>query len=128
MTNQEIFKDLGELGTLMLLFLEMAATDEELTDEELTDEELKAVLDAGASFTDKDLRPHLDSALIFSESVSFQERVAYLNAGIKYFSVGFTAETKKGILTGLAKIAKVDGTIHEHEDELFQMVKMYLNV
>jgi hypothetical protein len=53
MTNQEIFKDLGELGTLMLLFLEMAATDEELTDEEL-----KAVLDAGASFTDKDLRPH----------------------------------------------------------------------
>jgi len=123
MTNQEIFKDLGELGTLMLLFLEMAATDEELTDEEL-----KAVLDAGASFTDKDLRPHLDSALIFSESVSFQERVAYLNAGIKYFSVGFTAETKKGILTGLAKIAKVDGTIHEHEDELFQMVKMYLNV
>jgi uncharacterized tellurite resistance protein B-like protein len=123
MTNQEIFKDLGELGTLMLLFLEMAATDEELTDEEL-----KAVLDAGASFTDKDLRPHLDSALIFSESVSFQERVAYLNAGIKYFSGGFTAETKKGILTGLAKIAKVDGTIHEHEDELFQMVKMYLNV
>lgn len=122
MTNQEIFKDLGELGTLMLLFLEMAATDEELTDEEL-----KAVLDAGASFTDKDLRPHLDSALIFSESVSFQERVAYLNAGIKYFSVGFTAETKKGILTGLAKIAKVDGTIHEHEDELFQMVKMNLN-
>ena len=122
MTNQEIFKDLGELGTLMLLFLEMAATDEELKDEEL-----KAVLDAGASFTDKDLRPHLDSALIFSESVSFQERVAYLNAGIKYFSVGFTAETKKGILTGLAIIAKVDGTIHEHEDELFQMVKMNLN-
>ena len=121
MTNQEIFKDLGELGTLMLLFLEMAATDEELKDEEL-----KAVLDAGASFTDKDLRPHLDSALIFSESVSFQERVAYLNAGIKYFSVGFTAETKKGVLTGLAKIAKVDGTIHEHEDELFQMVKMNL--
>ena len=60
--------------------------------------------------------------------MSFQERVAYLNAGIKYFSTGFTAETKKGILTGLAKIAKVDGTIHEHEDELFQMVKMYLNV
>lgn len=122
MTNQEIFKDLGELGTLMLLFLEMATTDEELTDDEL-----KAVLDAGASFTDKDLRPHLDSALIFSESLSFRERVDYINAGLKYFSVGFSAETKKGVLIGLAKIAKVDGTIHEHEDELFQIVKMYLN-
>jgi uncharacterized tellurite resistance protein B-like protein len=121
MTNQEIFDDLGEMGTLMMLFLEMAAADGKFTDEEIG-----TVLDSASNFTDNDVEPFVGRALEIASSLSFEERVAYLQAGLAYFAGKFPADMKKGILVELAKIAKADGAIHDNESALFKMAATHL--
>jgi uncharacterized tellurite resistance protein B-like protein len=121
MTNQEIFDDLGEMGTLMMLFLEMAAADGKFTDEEIA-----TVLDSASNFTDHDVEPFVQNALKVAKSLSFQERVDYLHAGLAYFSGKFSADMKKGILVELATIAKADGAIHDNESALFKMAASHL--
>jgi hypothetical protein len=110
MTNQEIFDDLGEMGTLMMLFLEMAT-----------------VLDSASNFTDNDVEAYVGRALKTAKSLSFEERVAYLQAGLAYFAGKFDADMKKGILVELAKIAKADGAIHDNESSLFKMAATHLS-
>ena len=70
MTNQEIFDDLGEMGTLMMLFLEMAAADGEFTDAELA-----TVFEAASNFTDHDVEQFVQNALRVAKTLSFEERV-----------------------------------------------------
>jgi uncharacterized tellurite resistance protein B-like protein len=122
MTNQEIFDDLGEMGTLMMLFLEMAAADGEFSDEEIA-----TVLDSASNFTDNDVEAYVGRALKTAKSLSFEERVAYLQAGLAYFAGKFDADMKKGILVELAKIAKADGAIHDNESSLFKMAATHLS-
>jgi hypothetical protein len=122
MTNQEIFDKLGEMGTLMMLFLEMAAADGQFTDEEIG-----TVLDAASNFTDKDVEPFVGRAVEVAKSLTFQERVDYLHAGLAYFAGKFPADMKKGILIELARIAKADGSIHDNESSLFKMAASHLN-
>ena len=121
MTNQEIFDKLGEMGTLMLLFLEMAGADGKFDESET-----EAILDAASNFTDEDLIPFIDSAIKIRKSISFEERVAYLNAGLAYFAGKLSANMKTGILVELAKIAKADGAIHNNESALFKMAASHL--
>lgn len=121
MTNQEIFDDLGEMGTLMLLFIEMAAADGEITEDEID-----TLVDSGSNFTDRDLTPFIDSALKVRTTLGAKERVAYLGAGLDLFADNFDADMKKGILIELAKIAKADGAIHNNESALFKMAASYL--
>lgn len=52
MTNQEVFDKLGEMGTLMALFLEMGAVDGQLDQSEIN-----LVIEASKCFTDKDVTP-----------------------------------------------------------------------
>jgi uncharacterized tellurite resistance protein B-like protein len=122
MTNQEIFDDLGEMGTLMMLFLEMAAADGEFSDEEIA-----TVLDSASNFTDNDVEAYVGRALKTAKSLSFEERVAYLQAGLAYFAGKFDADMKKGILVELAKIAKADGAIHDNESSLFKMAATHVS-
>jgi uncharacterized tellurite resistance protein B-like protein len=122
MTNQEIFDDLGEMGTLMLLFIEMAGSDGEVTEDEI-----ETLCESGSNFTDKDLSPFIDSALKVRSTLGTEERIAYLAAGLDLFAGKFPADMKKGILIELAKIAKADGAIHDNESELFKMAASYLN-
>jgi uncharacterized tellurite resistance protein B-like protein len=122
MTNQEIFDDLGEMGTVMMLFLEMAAADGEFSDEEIA-----TVLDSASNFTDNDVEAYVGRALKTAKSLSFEERVAYLQAGLAYFAGKFDADMKKGILVELAKIAKADGAIHDNESSLFKMAATHLS-
>jgi hypothetical protein len=121
MTNQEIFDKLGEMGTLMLLFLEMAAADGEFTDEEIG-----TVLESASCFTDQKVDRFVQSALEVAKTLSFEERVAYLGAGLAYFAGKFPADMKKGILVELARIAKADGAIHDNESALFKMAASHL--
>jgi uncharacterized tellurite resistance protein B-like protein len=122
MTNQEIFDDLGEMGTLMLLFLEMAGADGKFDESET-----EAIVDAASNFTDQDLRPFINDAIRIRKAISFEERVAYLNAGLAYFAGKFPADMKKGILVELATIAKADGAIHDNESALFKMAAAHLS-
>ena len=121
MTNQEIFDELGEMGTLMLLFIEMAAADGEITEDEIG-----TLVDSGSNFTDRDLTPFIDSALKVRTTLGAKERIAYLGAGLDLFAGKFSADMKKGILIELAKIAKADGAIHNNESALFKMAASYL--
>ena len=121
MTNQEIFDDLGDMGTLMLLFLEMAGADGEFAESEI-----EALIDGGRNFTDADLKPFIDKAIKVRKSLKFKERVDYLAAGLGYFAGNLSANMKKGVLVELAKIAKADGVIHDNESALFKMAASYL--
>jgi uncharacterized tellurite resistance protein B-like protein len=121
MTNQEIFGDLGQMGTLMLLFIEMAGADGEVTEDEIG-----TLVDSGSSFTDQDLVPFIDSALKVRNTIGSKQRVEYLGAGLDLFAKELSADMKKGILIELAKIAKADGAIHDNESALFKMAASYL--
>ena len=122
MTNQEMFDDLGEMGTLMLLFLEMASTDGEISTEEA-----ETLYESASNFTDQDVHQFVLNAMRVGKTLSFSDRVSYLNAGLAYFSEKFSAEMKKNILIELAKIANADGSIHDHESSLFKMAASHLN-
>jgi uncharacterized tellurite resistance protein B-like protein len=122
MTNQEIFDDLGELGTLMLLFLEMAGADGEFAESEF-----EAIVDGLENFTDADLKPFIDKAYKVRSTLTFEERVNYLKSGLGYFAGNLSAEMKKAVLVEMAKIAKADGVIHDNESALFKMAASYLN-
>ena len=121
MTNQEIFDKLGEMGTLMLLFLEMGVADGEFTEDEFV-----SIIESASKFTDQEVDRFLHSAVEVAKSLSFEERVAYLNAGLAYFAGKFPAIMKKGILVELARIAKADGAIHDNESALFKMAASHL--
>jgi uncharacterized tellurite resistance protein B-like protein len=116
MTNQEIFDDLGEMGTLMMLFLEMATADGECSKEEL-----ETIFESAANFTDQNVEQFLRNAIRVAKTLSFEDRVSYLNVGLEFFSEKFSAEMKKSILHELAKIAHSDGTIHDNESSLYKM-------
>ena len=122
MTNQEIFDDLGEMGTLMMLFLEMASTDGEISTEEA-----ETLYESAANFTDQDVHQFVLSARRVAKTLSFNDRVSYLNAGLAHFSEKFSAKMKKNILIELAKIANADGRIHDNESSLFKMAASHLN-
>ena len=121
MTNQEIFDKLGEMGTLMLLFLEMGVADGEFTEDEFV-----SIIESASKFTDQEVDRFLHSAVEVAKSLSFEDRVAYLNAGLAYFAGKFPANMKKGILVELARIAKADGAIHNNESALFKMAASHL--
>jgi uncharacterized tellurite resistance protein B-like protein len=122
MTNQEIFDDLGQMGTLMLLFIEMAGADGEVTEDEIG-----TLVDSGSNFTDQDLVPFIDSALRIRNSIGAKQRVEYLGAGLNLFAEELSANMKKAILVELAKIAKADGAIHDNESALFKMAATHLS-
>lgn len=122
MTNQEIFDDLGEMGTLMMLFLEMASTDGEISTEEA-----ETLYESASNFTEQDVHPFVVDALKVAKTLSFKDRVDYLNAGLAHFSDKFSAEMKKNILIELAKIANADGSIHDNESSLFKLAASHLN-
>jgi uncharacterized tellurite resistance protein B-like protein len=122
MTNQEIFDDLGEMGTLMMLFLEMASTDGEISTEEA-----ETLYESASNFTKQDVHQFVLSAMRVAKTLSFNDRVSYLNAGLAHFSEKFSAEMKKNILIELAKIANADGSIHDNESSLFKMAASRLN-
>jgi uncharacterized tellurite resistance protein B-like protein len=116
MTNQEIFDDLGEIGTLMLLFMEMAGADGEFDKSELI-----AIHEAAQSFTDGDLDDFFQNAIKIRKSLSFEDRIAYINSGLGYFAENLEPGNKKSILNELAKIANADGAIHNNESLLYKM-------
>ena len=121
MTNQEIFDDLGEMGTLMLLFIEMAAADGEIAKAEIS-----AIVDGASNFTDQDIVPFIDNAIKIRTALTVEARISYLAAGLGYFAGNLSADMKKGVLVELAKIAKADGVIHDIESKLFKLAATYL--
>ncbi len=122
MTNQEIYDELGDMGTLILLYLEMAGADGETTEEEAI-----VMLKASSCFTDQDVTQFFDGAFKVKAELTFNERLAYLKAGLGYFAENLKADTKKNILHSLTLIAGADGTIHDNESALYQLAYSYLN-
>ena len=122
MTNQEIFNELGDMGTLVLLYLEMAGADGETSEEEAL-----IILKAASCFTDQDVTQFFDGAFKVKASLSFNDRLAYLKAGLGYFAENLPADTKKNILHSLTLIAGADGNIHDNESALYKLAYSYLN-
>ena len=116
MTNKEIFDKLGEMGTLMSLFLEMGAIDGNLDQSEIDQ-----VLRVSKSFTDEDLMPFITMAVELRKKIGQKGVLNYLQAGLSYFGNNFDDEMKKGILLALKSIANADGVIHENEKVLFEI-------
>jgi uncharacterized membrane protein YebE (DUF533 family) len=116
MTNQEIYNRLGEMGTLMALFLEMGAIDGHLDDSEINQ-----VIKVSELFTNQDLKPFIDSAIEIRNEIGQKEVINYLKAGLTYFGDKFDEETKQGILIALKSIAQADGVIHGNEKLLFDL-------
>lgn len=114
MTNQEIFDKLGEMGTLMSLFLEMGAIDGNLDQSEIDQ-----VLKCSKLFTNEDVMPVIASAIVIRKEIGQDGVIKYLKAGLSYFGNKFDDDTKKGILLALKSIANADGVIHENEKLLF---------
>lgn len=114
MTNQEIFDKLGEMGTLMSLFLEMGAIDGNLDQSEIDQ-----VLKFSKLFTNEDVMPVIASAIVIRKEIGQDGVIKYLKAGLSYFGNKFDDDTKKGILLALKSIANADGVIHENEKLLF---------
>ena len=123
MTIQEIYDELGQLGTLMLLFLEMA-----LADGELTEKEIDAVIKSAKNFTNGDIKSHVDKAINFRKSVTTEERINYLTVGLAYFENTLDLSVKNGILKGLTSIAKADGRIDPEEMSFFIVAKNLLKL
>lgn len=114
MTNQEIFEKLGEMGTLMSLFLEMGAIDGNLDQSEIDQ-----VLKLSKLFTNEDVMPVIASAIVIRKEIGQDGVIKYLKAGLSYFGNKFDDDTKEGILLALKSIANADGVIHENEKLLF---------
>lgn len=114
MTNQEIFDKLGEMGTLMSLFLEMGAIDGNLDQSEIDQ-----VLKCSKLFTNEDVMPVIASAIVIRKEIGQDGVIKYLKAGLSYFGNKFDDDTKKGILLALKSIVNADGVIHENEKLLF---------
>lgn len=114
MTNQEIFDKLGEMGTLMSLFLEMGAIDGNLDQSEIDQ-----VLKCSKLFTNEDVMPVIASAIVIRKEIGQDGVIKYLKAGLSYFGNKFDDDTKEGILLALKSIANADGVIHENEKLLF---------
>jgi hypothetical protein len=122
MTNQEIYADLGDMGTLILLYLEMAGADGETTEDEVL-----MILKAASCFTDKDVTQFFEGVFKVKGILSFDERLAYLKAGLSYFAENIPADTKKNILHSLTLVAGADGNIHDNESALYKLAYSYLN-
>ena len=116
MTNQEIFDKLGEMGTLMSLFLEMGAIDGHLDQSEIA-----RVIEVSQNFTDQNVLPFIGLALDVRKEIGQMGVLKYLKSGLAYFGNKFGTETKKGILIALKSIAKADGVLHENEKVLFDL-------
>jgi uncharacterized tellurite resistance protein B-like protein len=116
MTNQEIFDKLGEMGTLMALFLEMGAIDGQLDQSEIDQ-----VLEVSTLFTDQNVMPFIQLAVGLRKEVGQMGVLKYLQASLSYFGDKFDEDTKKGILLSLKSIANADGVIHENEKLLFDL-------
>lgn len=114
MTNQEIFDKLGEMGTLMSLFLEMGAIDGNLDQSEIDQ-----VLKCSKLFTNEDVMPVIASAIVIRKEIGQDGVIKYLKAGLSYFGNKFDDDTKEGILLALKSIANADGVIHKNEKLLF---------
>ena len=91
-----------------------------------TEDEFVSIIESASKFTDQEVDRFVHSAVEVAKSLSFEERVDYLNAGLAYFAGKFPANMKKGILVELARIAKADGAIHNNESALFKMAASHL--
>lgn len=116
MTNQEIFDELGEIGTLLALFLEMGASDGHLDENEIG-----SVIHEMMKFTNQDLSPFVQSASKIRSKVGPIGMVKYLSAALDSLAEYFSLETKKAILESLREVAYADGVVKQIEKDLFDL-------
>jgi uncharacterized tellurite resistance protein B-like protein len=123
MTNEEIFKDLGEMGTLIGLFIEMARVDGKLDDEEIN-----AVISIAGKFTNQNVLPYIKHYSILLKTLGQKRMYEYMAAGLTYFADSLDHNTKIGVLSGLNSIAHADGVLDLNEKKLFDLAVNLLEV
>jgi uncharacterized tellurite resistance protein B-like protein len=117
MTNQEIYNELGKEGTLLILFVQMAASDQKLDQSEL-----EAIRQVMSKFTDKDFSTLLKKVLEIGKKLTPEKRIDYILAGLDLFALEFDKKSKDAVIEGLKSIAFADGIIHEAEGTLYSSV------
>jgi len=123
MTDVEIFKELGEMGTLVGLFIEMARSDGKVDKSEFTQ-----VIEAAKKFTDQDIMPFLEKHMALFKKLGPQRMYEYSLVGLSIFAKRLDQNTKIGVLSGLKSIAQADGELHSNEKMLFNMAVALLEV
>ena len=129
MTNQEIFNDLGQLGSLIFLGVEMAGADGNFDKSEID-----GLVDLYFEFTSEENRSaehynnFLEKAVKHrNESFdSFDDRLSYIVNALKHFSEIFNEDVKNIMIKELSSIAMADGELHAQEKGLLNLCREIL--
>jgi uncharacterized tellurite resistance protein B-like protein len=123
MTDVEIFEELGEMGTLVGLFIEMGRIDGNFDDEEIVQ-----VVAAARKFTSQNLDPLVNKYFDLLGALGQARMYSYLFSGLSYFADTLDDDTKINVLAGLETIAKADGVISSTEKKLYDVAVKLLEV
>jgi uncharacterized tellurite resistance protein B-like protein len=123
MTDQEIFDELGQLGSLLGLFVQMTSIDGNTEESEI-----HAGIKSFRRFTDQDVVPYIEKYFALEEKLGKGRMFEYLQSSLAFFKENLSAAIRVEIMRELEEIAKSDGVIHDNEGILFHYVARELGV
>jgi uncharacterized tellurite resistance protein B-like protein len=123
MTNQEIFDELGQLGSLLGLFVQMTSIDGNTEESEIY-----AGIKSFRRFTDQDVTPYIEKYFALEEKLGKGRMFEYLQSSLAFFKENLSAAIRVEIMRELEEIAKSDGVIHDNAGILFHYVARELGV
>lgn len=129
MNNQEIYNELGDLGTIIFIAHEMLHADGEVHDDEIN-----ALLKIFGFFvSDKNKTPEYFKATfdgvigIYEHFEDFDAKISYLHTSLDFFKSRFDNHTKENILHAIHAMGEADGEWHANELALYGICSHYLS-
>lgn len=128
MTNQEVFDNLGQLGSVVMLASMVAAVDGSIEESEL-----EAVGNSFAQFV-SDEADNLDNFKKIWGNVlqahqdlgDFQGKLEFAVNVLKHFKEIFDEDTRRAMLVEFSKVAMADGELHDQEAQLLGLYTKFL--
>ena len=122
MTNQEIYNDLGQIGVVALVCMEMAGSDGKVDKVEIAE-----IIKVVKFFSDEDPEPPITKAIDYFNKLEMEKRVNFVINGLKHLGEVLNDATKKNILLALAAVAEADGIVDENEQLVYNTAKKILS-
>lgn len=127
-TNQEMYDDLGELGSILFLGVLVAGVDGSVEDSELN-----AVGNSFAKFASEEA-DNVDNfkaiwgivMKVFQELGDFQTRFNFAVEVLRHWKGKFSEDTRKSMMVEFVKVAGADEVIHENESKLLGAYAQFL--
>jgi len=119
-TNQEMYNDLGELGSIQFLGILIAGVDGSVDDSEL-----EAVGNSFARFASNEA-DNMDNFKriwenvmnVFTELENFENRFNFAVEVLRHWKDKFSDDTKKAMMLEFVKVANADEELHDNEAKL----------